>query len=57
MWYGCDFGTCDGEILSLLAVFVETSNPNLAKLLKDAAKQDYKITFHDYDWSLNSMDP
>ena len=55
LWYGCDFGACDKEILHVISGFVRKSNPDLANSLEDASKEDYKIMHHDYDWSLNSM--
>ena len=55
LWYGCDFGTGDEEVLKSISGFVGKSNPELARSIEEGSKLGYKVIYHDYDWSLNSL--
>jgi hypothetical protein len=56
LWYGCDFGNCDKEVLNTISGFIGKNNPELAKSIEEGSKLGYKIIYDDYDWSLNSID-
>merc|ERR1739848_646889 len=38
LWYGCDFGSCDAEVLSRICGFIVKTNPDLAKSIEEASK-------------------
>ena len=54
-WYGCDFGRSDEEMLRTLSSYIRNNNKNLADSIEEAANKGFKIIFHDYDWTLNSL--
>ena len=54
-WYGCDFGRSDEEILKTLSRYIRNGNQNLSNSIEEAANKGFKIIFHDYDWTLNSL--
>ena len=56
LWYGCDFGSSDTEVLNTISGFIGKNNPDLVKSIEEGSKLGYKIIYDDYDWSLNSID-
>ena len=56
LWYACDFGNCDAEVLNTICGFIGKTNPELAKSIEKGSKLGYKVIYDDYDWSLNSND-
>jgi len=53
LWYGCDFGKNDSEVLSTISSLIQKSNSELAALVEKGSTNGYKIIYHDYDWNLN----
>ena len=53
LWYGCDFGKNDAEVLTTLSSFIRKSNSDLGASVENGSKLGYKITYHEYDWNLN----
>ena len=55
MWYGCDFGDNDDEILKKLSEFVTDGElkEKLDQIVKNKSSEP-KIVFRDYNWTLNA---
>ena len=53
-WYGVDFGSKKELLVWLVEYLPETSATDLKTLLEKGDGGSIKLSFKDYDWSLNS---
>ena len=53
-WYGMDFGSKKELLTWLVDYLSETSSRDLKTLLEKGDVGSIKLSFKDYDWSLNS---